>query len=763
MHTNKNLKKIIESLNSNSCEVFLSYRSTHVEFAHRLFKELKENNHIETWFDKDVLHENVGNLYPNLIHQAIKTAKIFLFLYSKDTEESSFIINDEVGYAIREYANKKDKNILCYPIDTPDFNSMDPVLSQYIREREWINKDKEAAHCLGIQEEVEGEYLRLQKAQLTGTSMAPTSIYTDKNLYLIRIQVQKTLGLSTTIGNYEMISNSGDNGSHYQGSELSLNLLPLSFKIAIPSDKIEKLTLLRFFTPIQKDNDKQAEEKIKMKDEIDNLLSRINPDEHEIENNLINFIESKYDILEIYDWLYQHEQSYIPRGLSREKFTAKLFLDIVANITADWFIYEKDQLKKGHFNGAMTGVYEVMEDPIPNIERHQTTINLYYSDYFTFRCMERVFHILCTIKDCFEEIHRTSVKTFSPFFCSLGMGGFVVTNRSNSLGLVWIKRGKAIAASDLWHFSYDETSNIYKDCERDENGTIKIFDEKTIKLNPEKYLLRGLDEEVGIKENMVKGKYGVLELGLIKCDRLEMELLSYAILDCPEEPSLPQQFAALRRGATDAHNEIAKMDFVPLISSTYKYTGRFLTPESHSLSQFLNDKLSSFEQIKPYCHISDNIITGTNIKIGKGCLIEDNCQIGNNSIIGEKCRIHRNVFIDNNVSIGNYVKIQNNNSIYEGVTLDDGVFIGTNVSFINDKYPRAILKNGEQVQPGDWKREKTHVCYGASIGSGAVIMCGVNIGKWAMVAAGSVVLEDVPEGVMVAGNPAKPIKEKIKY
>ena len=120
------------------------------------------------------------------------------------------------------------------------------------------------------------------------------------------------------------------------------------------------------------------------------------------------------------------------------------------------------------------------------------------------------------------------------------------------------------------------------------------------------------------------------------------------------------------------------------------------------------------------------------------------------------------------MKIGNKVKIQNNNSIYEGVTLEDGVFIGTNVSFINDKYPRSILRDGRKVTSSNWKMGRIRVCYGASIGAGAVIMCGsdkkeLKIGKWAMVAAGSVVLEDVPDGAMVAGNPARVIKKKIDY
>ena len=123
----------------------------------------------------------------------------------------------------------------------------------------------------------------------------------------------------------------------------------------------------------------------------------------------------------------------------------------------------------------------------------------------------------------------------------------------------------------------------------------------------------------------------------------------------------------------------------------------------------------------------------------------------------------RILYIGKNVVIGNRVKIQNNNSIYEGVHLEDGVFVGTNVSFINDRYPRAILRDGRQVSSRDWELKETKVCYGASIGAGAVIMCGVTIGKWAMVASGSVVLNDVPDGAMVAGNPARIIKENIEY
>ena len=755
MANNDELQKKIEALNEINCEVFLSYRSSQVDFAYRVFHELKDNNSITTWFDKDILHENVGDYYKELIHKGIEKAQVFLFLYSKDSEESEFIRNEEVGYA-----QQLGKRILCFPIDTPDFAKMNQELESCIRDREWINKDTDAAHCLGIQEEIEGELLRQQKSQLIGSTRT-SSIYTDKNLYLIRVQVQKALGYSTTIGNYETISKCGVRGGHYANNELSLVLLPLSFTIPIPESKIDRLTELRFFNPVQDDSDPKANEKRQIYYEIENLKNEVQLDTTSIKDSLENFIEKNYSLPDIYDWLVKYIGKKIPQEITKESFCVNNFLDIVAEITADWFIKEKADLDKGHFNGAMTGVYEILEDPTPNIERHRTTLNLYYSDYFTFKCMERVYHILCSIKDCFQDIDRTNFKTYSPFLCSLGMGGFVIANTPRSASLVWIKRGKTISASSLWHFSYDETSNIFKDSIRDEAGKIKV-ENGIVQLDPTKYLLRGVDEEIGIKPQFVKAdQCGIFEVGLIRCDRLEIELLSYVLYDCPDNPPLPMIFKEFRRGATDAHNEIEKMDFVPLISSTYKYTGRFLTPESHYLSQYLNDCYSSFDINRNFGIISDEVKVGNNVKIGKGCLIEDYCQLGDNCIIGEKCKIHRNVFIDNNVIIGSFVKIQNNNSIYEGVTLEDGVFVGTNVSFTNDLYPRSIRhSDGAPVTSKDWTLYPTTVKKGASIGAGAVIRCGITIGEWAMVGCGAVVVEDVPPGATVVGNPARIIQSK---
>jgi acetyltransferase-like isoleucine patch superfamily enzyme len=328
------------------------------------------------------------------------------------------------------------------------------------------------------------------------------------------------------------------------------------------------------------------------------------------------------------------------------------------------------------------------------------------------------------------------------------------------MSLMWARRSNTISSGNMWHFSFDETSSVCKDGIR-ENGKLKLFNDYSIRIDARHYMHRGIWEEDGIRSSDLTEQQGIMELGIIKSERLEVELLSYAVINRPLEPSLPQQMEDYRRNAPDGKLEISKVEFVPLINSINRYTGRLLTPEANHLSMRLNSLFNNFsnERRNKEKGISKNVKFGSNIKIGQSCLIEDLCEIGNDCVIGDQCRIHRNVFIDDGVVIGNRVKIQNNNSIYAGVELEDGVFVGTNVSFTNDRYPRAIRKdNNMPVTRKDWKMEKTKVCHGASIGSGAVIRCGVTIGEWAMVGCGAVVVDDVKPGITVAGNPAVPIK-----
>jgi acetyltransferase-like isoleucine patch superfamily enzyme len=123
--------------------------------------------------------------------------------------------------------------------------------------------------------------------------------------------------------------------------------------------------------------------------------------------------------------------------------------------------------------------------------------------------------------------------------------------------------------------------------------------------------------------------------------------------------------------------------------------------------------------------------------------------------IGDETKIGAFVEIQKNVSVGKRCKISSHTFICEGVSIEDHVFVGHGVTFINDVYPRATAADGQLQTQADWKVEPTVVRKGASIGSGATILCNVTIGERAIVGAGAVVTRDVPPGAVVAGNPAR--------
>jgi UDP-2-acetamido-3-amino-2,3-dideoxy-glucuronate N-acetyltransferase len=142
-------------------------------------------------------------------------------------------------------------------------------------------------------------------------------------------------------------------------------------------------------------------------------------------------------------------------------------------------------------------------------------------------------------------------------------------------------------------------------------------------------------------------------------------------------------------------------------------------------------------------------------RIGAGTRIWHYAHIREDAVIGDECILGRNVYVENGVVIGNRVKIQNNVSVYHGVTIDDGVFVGPHATFTNDLYPRAINADGSLKGADDWTVGETHVRYGAAIGAHAVIVCGTEIGRFALVGAGSVVTRSVPDHGLVVGSPAK--------
>src|SRR5438094_3360060 len=154
---------------------------------------------------------------------------------------------------------------------------------------------------------------------------------------------------------------------------------------------------------------------------------------------------------------------------------------------------------------------------------------------------------------------------------------------------------------------------------------------------------------------------------------------------------------------------------------------------------------------------------GADVKLAAGVRIHHpdlvnlyGCQIGDDTRIGAFVEIQKGA------TIGNRCKISSHTFICEGVTLEDEVFVGHNVTFINDQYPRATTADGQLQTEADWRCEPTLVKKGASIGSGATLLCGITVGEFAVVGAGSVVTKDVPPYGVVVGNPAKVLKMLLK-
>jgi len=130
--------------------------------------------------------------------------------------------------------------------------------------------------------------------------------------------------------------------------------------------------------------------------------------------------------------------------------------------------------------------------------------------------------------------------------------------------------------------------------------------------------------------------------------------------------------------------------------------------------------------------------------------------------IGENTKIGAFVEIQKNSTIGKNCKISSHTFICEGVVIEDNVFVGHNVTFINDLYPCATNSNGCLQTANDWKCIPTMVKEGASIGSGATLLCGITVYENAIIGAGSVVTRDVPPGAIVTGNPAKILRKNIR-
>ena len=174
-----------------------------------------------------------------------------------------------------------------------------------------------------------------------------------------------------------------------------------------------------------------------------------------------------------------------------------------------------------------------------------------------------------------------------------------------------------------------------------------------------------------------------------------------------------------------------------------EYTNRKGNNINEPLSINSNSKKINFDKV----FIHETAVLAEDTHIDEGTKIWMNVQVRENVKIGKNCILAKDVYIDLNVRIGDGCKIQNGVYIYTGVEIDRDVFIGPNATFTNDRLPRAFNNT--------WEIIITKLCKGVSIGANSTIICGITLGEYCMVGAGSVVTKDVPPFNLVVGNPAK--------
>ncbi len=141
--------------------------------------------------------------------------------------------------------------------------------------------------------------------------------------------------------------------------------------------------------------------------------------------------------------------------------------------------------------------------------------------------------------------------------------------------------------------------------------------------------------------------------------------------------------------------------------------------------------------------------------IGDSTVVWHHSQVREGARIGGRCVVGKGVYVDVGVVVGNCCKLQNSAFLFSGASIEDGVFLGPGAMLLNDRHPRAINTDGSLKSTADWEVRPVLVRYGASIGAGGMILPGVTVGRFAMVAAGAVVVRDVPDHGLVAGNPAR--------
>ena len=253
---------------------------------------------------------------------------------------------------------------------------------------------------------------------------------------------------------------------------------------------------------------------------------------------------------------------------------AEELIEETSNEVADYML-QRIEAHKTIFNGPMVGVSSITAKRSPDgKEVHSLAMEMYTSDYFTFKVVSGIYKKLKNPNETIPFNIRTigDIPQYSPFLCSLGMGGFLMLKMGGDRRALWIRRSLECEAGGLYHFSYDETV------------AVKDVDMETKVVDVYGTLYRGIKEELGLAEKDLTGEGGIFEIGIILTEeRIELELLSYQVLKSEVYPN----FMAKLEAAEDSKLEVGEHFFWGMDEHRRELADKYLTPEAFALIQRL--------------------------------------------------------------------------------------------------------------------------------------------------------------------------------
>lgn len=269
----ENYSEAVHRQDKGQYDVFISYKRENASFVKRLAYELYSHK-IRAWVDLEKLHENAGREYRDMIHRAIDRSPFFLLIYTRNIEDSNFIIEEELRYAVG-----KKKIILFYPQD--EINLSNSRLRPYVEHLQWLDNKQTSAYQTSTQETISDEHKLAEITSLVSKQLG-FSIFDDENIFLIRIALQRLLGHITTFGTYHKVAGAHEGG--FYGNDLNIKVCNKAFFIDVPEKYVGELTKLHFFRP----------EKVR---KINELLERLQPDRDEIKRKFVEFMKHNSESL----------------------------------------------------------------------------------------------------------------------------------------------------------------------------------------------------------------------------------------------------------------------------------------------------------------------------------------------------------------------------------------------------------------------------------------------------------------------------------